>query len=180
MTDLDGATAAAPSGTVRFDERLSAPLWWWIPGLGVIALLVVTVRLGHPTWPMWLPAVVLLPLLAIVMARTGSVRVTVSEEDKSAKGRVVLAVGPATLPARFIADVTVVAAKDKQPVLGPELDPAAYVVHRPWVGPMVQVTLDDPADPTPYWLFSVRHPEALAESLRAVHDQRDPRVGQDN
>jgi hypothetical protein len=177
VTDLNGATSAAPSGAVRFDERLSAPLWWWIPGLGVIALLVITVRLGHPTWPMWLPAVVLLPLLAITMVRTGRIRVTVVDD---AEGRAVLTVGPATLPARFISGVTVVAAKDKQPVLGPELDPAAYVVHRPWIGPMVQVTLDDPADPTPYWLFSVRHPEALAESLRAVHDQSDPRVGQDN
>jgi hypothetical protein len=31
----------------------------------------------------------------------------------------------------------------------------------------VQVLLDDPADPTPYWLVSTRHPERLAATLLA-------------
>ena len=48
----------------------------------------------------------------------------------------------------------------------PALDPAAYVLHRNWVGPMVLVVLDDPDDPTPYWLVSTRHPDKVLSALR--------------
>lgn len=46
----------------------------------------------------------------------------------------------------------------KSAALGRQLDPAAYVVHRAWVGPLILVVLDDPDDP-PYWLVSTRHPD---------------------
>ena len=29
----------AASQTVRYRERLSVPLWWWLPGLGLAALI---------------------------------------------------------------------------------------------------------------------------------------------
>ena len=51
-------------------------------------------------------------------------------------------------------------------VLGRQLDPAAYVVHRAWIGPMVLLVLDDPDDPTPYWLVSTRHPDRVLAALR--------------
>jgi hypothetical protein len=40
-------------------------------------------------------------------------------------------------------------------------------VQRPWVKGAVQVHLDDPADPTPYWVVSSRNPTALASALLA-------------
>jgi hypothetical protein len=51
--------------------------------------------------------------------------------------------------------------------LGRQLDPAAYVLHRGWVGPMVLVVLDDADDPTPYWLVSSRHPDRVLSALRS-------------
>jgi hypothetical protein len=54
----------------------------------------------------------------------------------------------------------------KSAALGRQLDPAAYVVHRGWVGPMVLVVLDDPDDPTPYWLISCRHPQRVLAALQ--------------
>jgi hypothetical protein len=161
---LRGATKAASSGATRFDERLSTPPWWWLPALVIVTLVYLDVRLGHPTWPAWLTMVLLVPLVAVALHRLGRARVSVTED---AQGHLVLRVGPATLPIRFVADPSAVAAKDKQQVLGPQLDPEAYVLHRPWIGPLVRVTLNDPADPTPYWLFSSRRPEALVECLRA-------------
>ncbi|WP_416332599.1 DUF3093 family protein [Amycolatopsis echigonensis] len=47
-------------------------------------------------------------------------------------------------------------------------DPAAFVLHRGWVGPAVRFTLTDPADPTPYWLFSTRKPQRVVELLRGA------------
>ena len=51
---------------------------------------------------------------------------------------------------------------------GPKkLDPAAFVAHRAWIGPMVLAVLDDPDDPTPYWLVSTRHPDQVLAALRS-------------
>lgn len=52
---------------------------------------------------------------------------------------------------------------------GPGLDARAYLLLRGWVDPVVRVPLDDPADPTPYWLISTRFPDRLQA---AVNDAR--------
>jgi hypothetical protein len=33
------------------------------------------------------------------------------------------------------------------------------------VGPLVRLEVTDPADPTPYWVFSVREPDRLLAAL---------------
>ena len=45
-------------------------------------------------------------------------------------------------------------------------------MHRAWVGPMVLLVLDDPDDPTPYWLVSCRHPDRVLAALRSVNPPR--------
>jgi len=45
-------------------------------------------------------------------------------------------------------------------------DPAAFVSIRPWIGPGVQIWLDDPEDPTPYWVVSSRDPARVLAVLR--------------
>ncbi|MGW9267500.1 DUF3093 family protein, partial [Gordonia terrae] len=39
------------------------------------------------------------------------------------------------------------------------------LVHRSWVKTMVLIVLDDPDDPTPYWLVSTRRPAELLAAL---------------
>ena len=51
-------------------------------------------------------------------------------------------------------------------------DPLAFVVQRPWVPGAVQIVLDDPADPTPFWVVSSRHPVRLAEAILAARSTR--------
>jgi hypothetical protein len=41
----------------------------------------------------------------------------------------------------------------------------AFVVQRPWVRGTVRIYLDDPDDPTPYWVVSSRRPQALLAAL---------------
>jgi hypothetical protein len=62
--------------------------------------------------------------------------------------------------------VEVVPKENKQQALGPELDPTAFLMLRAWVAPVVRVEITDPDDPTPYWVFSVRNPEALVAALQ--------------
>lgn len=111
---------------------------------------------------MWLPVVILTPLVAWWLLRLGGHRVTLVESEG---GERLLRVGAARLPERFIGTARAVAAADKRQVLGPDLDPMAYLMHRPWVGPIIRISIEDPDDPTPYWLFSVRRPEKLLAQL---------------
>ena len=50
---------------------------------------------------------------------------------------------------------------------GPKLEPAAYKVFQGTVKTAIKISLNDPNDPTPYWIISTRNPEKLAEVLRA-------------
>ena len=38
-------------------------------------------------------------------------------------------------------------------------------MHHAWIKTMVLLVLDDPDDPTPYWLVSTRHPEKVLAAL---------------
>jgi hypothetical protein len=145
-----------------FDERLSVPWWWWPPALGVVVLVAFEVNLGHPGVPGWLPVALLAPLVAWWLLRLGAAHVTLAE---SGTGERLLRVGSARLPVSLVGTAELVAAADKRQVLGPAFDPAAYLLHRPWVGPMVRISIEDADDPTPYWLFSVRQPEKLLHQL---------------
>jgi len=76
-----------------------------------------------------------------------------------------LRVDDARLPLACVAGVSVVEPEERRRLLGTGADPLAFMVLRPWVRGTVRVDLDDPADPTPYWLISSRRPEALVAAL---------------
>ncbi|NQX10162.1 DUF3093 domain-containing protein [Microbacteriaceae bacterium VKM Ac-2855] len=49
---------------------------------------------------------------------------------------------------------------------GPVLDARAYLVLRGWVKDVVRVPLEDPEDPTPYWLISSRRPNDVVAAIQ--------------
>jgi hypothetical protein len=153
----------ATSQTVRYRERLMVPWWWWLPGLGLAALIAFEVNLGVPAIPLWLPYAVLLPVAAVVLLMLGSTQLRVVAGD----GETELWVGGAHLPVSVVARSAEVPRSAKSAALGRQLDPAAYVVHKAWIGPMVLLVLDDPDDPTPYWLVSSRRPDRVLAALRS-------------
>ncbi|MEJ3743560.1 DUF3093 domain-containing protein [Actinomycetes bacterium KLBMP 9797] len=148
--------------TAGHAERLTVPWWLWLPGLGVAALLAAEIWMGSDGVRAWLPFVVLLPLAAAGLWWLGRIRVQVVGGE--------LRVDDARLPVRFVADAIPLDAAGRREVLGVGADPLAFVVQRPWIGGAVQVVLDDPADPTPYWVVSSRRPDQLAATLLAARD----------
>lgn len=154
----DGPSPAA-SLPSSFDERLSVPWWWWSLGLGIGALLAAEVHLGYPGLRAWLPYLLSVPLAVAVLLRLGRQRVQLRGDE--------LRVGSAQVPLHHLGEVVAVPARYKRRALGPDLDPAAFVLHRPWIGSMLRVELTDPTDPTPYWIFSVRRADELAALLRS-------------
>jgi len=155
-------TRATAQG-VRYRERLRTPWWWWPPGLGLAALISLEVNQGVPAVPLWVPYAVLLPVAAIALLWLGRTEVRVLGGPGAAE----LWVGAAHLPVGVVSRSAEVPRSAKSAALGRQLDPAAYVVHRAWVGPMVLLVLDDPDDPTPYWLVSCRHPDRVLSALRS-------------
>lgn len=151
----DGGDPAAAS----YDERLAVPLWWWAAGLGPTVVLAAEVHMGSPGVQAWLPYVVLVPLVIWLIARFGLMRVQVTDGE--------LRAGEAHLPLAVVARAAAVPASAKRAALGRQLDPAAFVQHRSFIATMVLLVLDDPEDPTPYWLVSTRNPQRLLAALRA-------------
>src|SRR5215207_1845816 len=104
----------------------------------------------------------MLPLTVAVMLWIGRIRIAVTPAE--------FLVDDAKLPVSVIADVVALDADGKREVLGVGAHPLAFVVQRPWIGGAVQVLLDDPADPTPFWVVSTRHPVELARAVMAARD----------
>jgi hypothetical protein len=151
------------SQTVRYRERLWVPWWWWLPGFGLAALIALEVNQGVQSLPNWVPFAVLFALAAAALLWMSRAEVSVVSDGDAVE----LWAGPAHLPASVISRSAEIPRSAKSAALGRQLDPAAYVLHKAWVGPMALVVLEDPDDPTPYWLVSCRHPDRLLSALRS-------------
>lgn len=159
--DDTAADATDRPTAVVYREHLWVSVWLWVIALGIATVLSVEVHMGSPQVPVWLPLPFLVGLAAFAMYRLGRSRVAVVDGPDGRE----LQVGDAHLPTRFIARTAVVPRSAKSAAMGRQLDPSAYILHRPWIGSMVVAVLDDPDDPTPYWIFSTRRPEALIAAL---------------
>lgn len=133
------------------------PWWWYLFALGIAALLGAEVHMGYPGVRSWIGYAVTVPLLLGAMVWLGRTRIRVTGTE--------LVAGEAALPLRFVGRVDVVRRPDKQQALGPDLDPAAFLLHRGWVGPVVRIEVTDPDDPVPYWIVSTRDPDGLVAAL---------------
>jgi hypothetical protein len=154
-----GRSTATPERPA-YAERLTVPWWGWpLPLLGA-GLLATEVWLGAGGLRAWVPFAVALPLTVALTVWLGRIRVAVTATE--------FQVDDARLPVSVIADVVALDAEGKREVLGVGAHPLAFVVQRPWVQGAVQVVLDDPADPTPFWVVSTRHPVELATALLAA------------
>ncbi|SHG72641.1 Protein of unknown function [Jatrophihabitans endophyticus] len=153
----DRAPAAARAEEYR--EVLRTPWWWYLVAVGVAALLAAEFRVAGLHLTVWLPFGIMLPLAAGVVWWIGRSRVEVVAGELRVRG--------AHLPLTYVTGAVALDARTLRLVVGREGDPAAYVSIRPWIGPGVQVWLDDEDDPTPYWVVSTRHPERLVSVLRA-------------
>ncbi|SDH14140.1 Protein of unknown function [Lentzea fradiae] len=147
------------TATTTYRERLYVTWWIWPLPLLAAALLAAEVHMGFPGVRSWLPYVVLLPLTVLLIVRMGSTKVEVADGE--------LRAGDAHIPLELLGEVEIIAQENRRRTMGPDLDPAAHVVHRGWVKPLVRVRVNDPEDPTPYWVISTRHPERLAAAIRS-------------
>jgi hypothetical protein len=147
---------AGPAGPApAFDERL------WPSPTGWIAVPALAAMLGIALWPVGtgagLAAAIVGLVLAGVVAVRSATRVRVQDGE--------LRAGSAHIPLTLLRAPQSLDADATRHALGPGLDARAHLCLRGWVRTAVRVELDDPADPTPYWIVSTRRPEALVAAL---------------
>jgi hypothetical protein len=150
-------SARTAAATAAYAERLRLPWFAWPAWLALATLLAAEVSLGSPGLRGWAPFAVLLPVTVAFLWRADRIKVAVTATE--------FQVDDARLPLSVIADVVPLDADGKREALGVGAHPLAFVVQRPWIRGAVQVLLDDPADPTPFWVVSTRRPVELATAL---------------
>jgi hypothetical protein len=141
-----------------YRERMTAPPSWWILAL-VFGLVCGWIMLVATNLPIAIGAFIVGAVVAGGLVwRYGSVLIEAGPSG--------LHVGSAHLPIEHVGSVEALDRVGFRERLGPHADARAWLRTRPYVDAGIRVDLDDPSDPTPYWLISSRRPEALADALR--------------
>jgi hypothetical protein len=140
-----------------FRERLTVPIIWWVlAGLFSLSVLVAVGAYLGPAWGLGTSIATLLVAAAIF----GSAAILISVDEQEIR------VGRASVEHAYIATYRALDAEQTRRRTGVEADARAHLVLRPYIKTTVEITLDDPEDPVPYWLVSTRHPQRLAAALQ--------------
>ena len=144
--------AGAPAA---YREKLWPNAWIWIIAAGVSAagILVfapISMAAGYTA------AAVLFIIIAVLLVLS-TPAITVTEDS--------LTVGRATIERRFVGEVKQFRSEEATAERGTRLNGLAYLCIRGWIDPVVRIEITDPADRTPYWLASTRHPDQLTAAL---------------
>ena len=138
-----------------YREKLWPNAWVWIiaagiSGAGILVFAPISTAAGFTA------AAVLFAIIAVLLVlSTPSIVVT---QDT-------LTVGRATIERRFLGAVEQFHGNEATAERGTRLNGLAYLCIRGWIDPVVKIQITDPADRTPYWLASTRHPGKLAAAL---------------
>jgi hypothetical protein len=144
-----------PTSTPAYRERLWPSPWVFLTTALVIpAALLVFLPISEAAGI--IVAIVLYgAIVVILIATTPLVEVTDAE----------FGAGRAHLPLAVVSEARAVDGDEARAERGVRLDARAFLLIRGWIPGMVRVDLDDPSDPTPYWLVSTRHPRQLVAAL---------------
>lgn len=143
--------------TRGYSERLHVPLRWWVQATMFLATFWIAFIVSLPAWIAWAAAGSLAVATYAMFLWVGSVRVAVLDGELHA--------GTAHIPVGLLGAPRALDPEDTRRVHGVDADARAFLLTRPYVKRSVLVPVQDPLDPTPYWLISTRHPDRLAAAL---------------
>ncbi len=140
-----------------YSERLSVPLRWWVQATMLLATLWLAFVVAMPAWAAWSATGALLLVMVGLFLWFGNAQVAVRDQ--------VLYAGRAHISVDLIGPAETLDPEEARRVHGVEADARAFLLTRPYLKRAVRIPVRDPADPTPYWLLSTRHPDELAAVL---------------
>jgi DUF3093 family protein len=148
------------------DQAVYSERLWPSPGIWA-ATIAFGAALGLIPAPISAEAAVITAVLGVVVCITLLV-VTTPVLTVTATS---FAAGRARVPMSVVAQVDELDPTLMRQARGVRLDARAYLCIRGWLPAGARVVLDDPEDPTPYWIVSSRNPEALTRALRTAIDR---------
>ena len=141
-----------------YRERLAVPAAWWILAVPVILLLGAYAIYANLSAPIVVAVYAVFTVgYAAALLAWGSGVIEVTGGELRAAGAVLA-----------LARVTAVQALDEKQAAamrGPQADPAAHMLIRPWLKSAVYLEVEDPARQVPYWLIGTRRPAELASVI---------------
>ena len=151
-----------------YDERLGVPLRWWALATMFVASMLLAFLVATPLWvALTGTAVLLVAVLALFMGY-GAARVSVRDG--------VLSAGRARISLEHVGSVEALDTEATRRLAGRDADARAYLLLRPYLRRAVRIAIEDPADPTPYWLVSTA-PSGPPGGRAARHLGRAGRAG---
>ncbi|MCQ9335693.1 DUF3093 domain-containing protein [Corynebacterium phoceense] len=157
-----------PAPTVLYQERFWVPWYFWLYGAIVVFVATATFSLNRaPMWLYIIGAVLTALGVWVLIAWSG----TVLRVEQDPDGTRWLTVKGAQLPSDVVSRSLAIPSTARRNALGPQLDPAAFLVTKGWMKEHVMLVLDDPEDDTPYWLIATKHPREVLEAF--VPDQAE-------
>lgn len=152
---MSSPSAQTSPDTVLYSERLLPSFGIWVLVLFascacIVVLLPISLEAG-----LIAAVVAAIIITTLLLLNTPLIRVTPTT----------LQVGRAEIERRYVGSVEGFRGDDAVFQRGRGLDATAFMCFRGWISPVVRIQITDPADRTPYWLTSTRHPEDLVKAL---------------
>ena len=146
-----------PTPSPSYAEVLRVPLRWWaVATMFHASALLAFLVAGLGIWAYVLGGSLLAFNVGVFLSYGGAY-VEVRHG--------VLYAGDAHIPLALLAEPRALDGDEVRLALGVDADARAFLLVRPYIRRGVLVRVADPADPTPYWLISSRHPRTLAAAL---------------
>jgi hypothetical protein len=143
--------------TVLFTEKLWPGAWIWLVAAGLASAGILVFAPISMTAGITAAIVLFAVQAALLVLSTPALTVTART----------LQVGRASIERGLTGPAEAFRGKDATAERGTRLNGLAYLCIRGWIDPVVRIEINDPSDPTPYWLTSTRRPEELVAALNA-------------
>lgn len=143
----------------NYEELLRVPAGWWaITGFLAFTFVVAVWAILDIVWALG-AAVLFALLIAVVLVRYGSARITVDGQALDADG--------ARLEWEWVRGARALDELATREALAEAANGRTWLLVRPYLKRAVRVDLGDPADIHQHWLIATRHPEELATAITA-------------
>ena len=144
---------------MMYAERLRPPILWWIVVALLASTFVIAVAVFLPGWVVLVSLVVAIAIvIGLMLAFTATLRVSPAG----------LRVARSTIEWPYVGSMTQLSKEEVRKRLGPDADPRAFVMYRSYADEGVEIAVDDPADPHPYWLVSTHDAAKLATAIETA------------
>lgn len=139
-----------------YSSRDGWPIWLWLFLLFLAGSLAIAVEAALGNRLAWITLLLQLLLLLWAALKT-PLEIAIDELH--------VKVGSATILREFIGEATPLTSHEMALLRGRDVDTRCWMALRFWVSTGIKIEINDPKDPTPYWLVSAKKATALAAAL---------------